>query len=88
MTSTEPLPTPEAVALPPHPRRPGQPDVRHTADTPGASVQISSLRAIRSTGFAFAELQAEQATREADGNVAIIQPLGDRGLRKHCQWSL
>jgi len=39
-----------------------------------ASDEIRRLKAVRSTGFTFAELQAEQAAREAHGDVAIIQP--------------
>src|SRR5450755_4357653 len=55
-----PSPNLQAAALPPHARRPRRPDVRHTAH---ASAEIRRLKCVRSVGFTFAELQAEQAAR-------------------------
>jgi hypothetical protein len=37
------------------------------------STEIHRLKAVRSAGFTFAELQAEQSAREVHGDVAIVQ---------------
>ncbi len=52
-----------------------------------ASVEIRRLKAVRATGFTFAELQTEQAAREAHGDVAIIQPWEIAGHGSTATWS-
>jgi hypothetical protein len=52
-----------------------------------ASVEIRRLKAVRATGFTFAELQAEQAAREAHGDVATIQPWEIAGHGSTATWS-
>ena len=52
-----------------------------------ASDEIRRLKAVRSTGFTFAELQAEQAAREAHGDVATIQPWEIAGHGSTATWS-
>jgi hypothetical protein len=87
MTSTEPLPTPKQL----HYLRTLAGRTGQTFVTPRtrreASVQISSLRAVRSRGYTFAELPWELATREADGNVAIIESWEIAGYGSTATWS-
>jgi hypothetical protein len=87
MSSTEPLPTRKQLSyLRMLAGRAGQ-----TFVTPRtrreASVEIRRLKAVRATGFTFAELEAEHAAREAHGDVAIIQPWEIAGSGSNCRWS-
>lgn len=52
-----------------------------------ASDEIRRLKALRATGFTFAELQAEQGAREAHGDVAIVQPWEIAGRGSTATWS-
>jgi Protein of unknown function (DUF3072) len=52
-----------------------------------ASAEIRRLKAVRETGFTFAELQAEQTTREAHGDVAIVQAWEIAGMGVTATWS-
>ena len=52
-----------------------------------ASDEIRRLKAVRATGFTFAELQAEQAARENHGDFAIIQPWEIAGSWSTATWS-
>ena len=52
-----------------------------------ASVEIRRLKAVRATGFTFAELQAEQAARVVHGDLAIIRPWEISGHGSNCRWS-
>ena len=52
-----------------------------------ASVEIRRLKAVHATGFTFAELHAEQVTREAHGDVAIIHPWEIAGHGSTATWS-
>jgi hypothetical protein len=52
-----------------------------------ASDEIRRLKAVRAKGFTFAELQAEQAAREAHGDLAIIQPWEIAGHASTATWS-
>jgi hypothetical protein len=52
-----------------------------------ASTEIQRLKAVRVTGFTFAELEAEQAAREAHGDVAIFQPWEMTGRGSTATWS-
>ena len=38
-----------------------------------ASAEIRRLKSVRSAGFTFAELRAEQAAREVHGDLAIVE---------------
>jgi hypothetical protein len=49
--------------------------------------EIRRLKEVRGTGFTFAELQAEQAAREAHGDVAIVQPWEIAGRGSTATWS-
>lgn len=61
-------------------QRPGQTFIAPTTRSE-ASAEIRRLKAVRGNGFTFAELAAEEASRHAHGDVAIVQPweLGGRG---------
>jgi hypothetical protein len=52
-----------------------------------ASAEIRRLRAVRSAGFTFAELQAEQSARDAHGDVAIVQAweIAGRGSQRNME---
>jgi hypothetical protein len=52
-----------------------------------ASAEIRRLKAVRATGFTFAELRAEQAAREAHGDAAIFQPWEIAGHGSTATWS-
>jgi hypothetical protein len=53
-----------------------------------ASEEIERLLAVTNTGFTFAELQAEQAAREANDDLSIaIQPFEIRGYGSSATWS-
>jgi hypothetical protein len=53
-----------------------------------ASAEIRRLKAVRATGFTFAELQPEQAARHANHDVACsVKPWEVRGYRSNCRWS-
>jgi hypothetical protein len=54
-----------------------------------ASAEIQRLKAIRSTGFTFAELRAEQAAREQayDLDATLIRADEIRGHGADCTWS-
>ena len=52
-----------------------------------ASTEIRRLKAVRSTGFTFAELPAEQAARETHSDVAIVQPWEIDGRGSTATWS-
>jgi hypothetical protein len=52
-----------------------------------ASAEIHRLKAVRTTGFTFAELRAEQDAREAHGDVAIVQPWEIAGRGSTATWS-
>jgi hypothetical protein len=52
-----------------------------------ASVEIRRLKSVRSAGFTFAELQAEQAAREVNGDVAIVEAWEIAGHGVNCRWS-
>ena len=51
-----------------------------------ASAEIRRLKAVRATGFTFAELQPEQPAREAYGDLAIIQPWEIAGRGSNATW--
>ena len=55
-----------------------------------ASAEIRRLKSVRSTGFTFAELQAEQAAREVHGDVAIVQAweIAGHGSHRHLEPAL
>jgi hypothetical protein len=52
-----------------------------------ASAEIRRLKSVRSAGFTFAELQAEQAARVVHGDLAIIRPWEISGHGSNCRWS-
>ncbi len=53
-----------------------------------ASQEIDRLLAVTDTGFTFAELQAEQAAREANDDLSIaIQPFETQGWGSTATWS-
>jgi hypothetical protein len=52
-----------------------------------ASDEIRRLKEVRAAGFTFAELQAEQAARDAHGDVAIVQPWEIAGRGSTATWS-
>src|SRR5450755_3409702 len=52
-----------------------------------ASAEIRRLKAVRSAGFTFAERQAEQASREVHGGVAIVQAWEIAGHGSTATWS-
>jgi len=52
-----------------------------------ASAEIRRLKAIRATGFTFAELQAEQAAREVHGDLAIVHAWEIAGHGSTATWS-
>ena len=52
-----------------------------------ASAEIRRLKNVRASGFTFAELSAEQAAREAHGDVAIVQPWEIAGRGSTATWS-
>jgi hypothetical protein len=52
-----------------------------------ASEAIRRLKAVRATGFTFAELQAEQAAHEAHGDLAIFRPWEIAGRGSTATWS-
>jgi hypothetical protein len=52
-----------------------------------ASDEIRRLKSVRSAGFTFAELQAEQAAREVHGDLAIVQAWEIAGHGSNCRWS-
>lgn len=52
-----------------------------------ASAEIRRLRAVRASGFTFAELTDEQAAREAQGDAAIVQPWEIAGRGSSATWS-
>jgi hypothetical protein len=53
-----------------------------------ASQEIERLLAVTNTGFTFAELQGEQAAREANHDLSIsIKPHEIRGYGSNCTWS-
>ena len=53
-----------------------------------ASAEIRRLKAVRATGFTFAELQPEQAARHANHDVACtVKPWEVRGYGSNATWS-
>ena len=52
-----------------------------------ASAEIRRLKTIASTGFTFAELQAEQAERQTHGDHALVMPWEIRGHGSTATWS-
>jgi hypothetical protein len=52
-----------------------------------ASAEIRRLKSVRSAGFTFAELQAEQTAREVHGDVAMVQPWEIAGHGSTATWS-
>ncbi|HTX09509.1 MAG TPA: hypothetical protein VME22_12905 [Solirubrobacteraceae bacterium] len=53
-----------------------------------ASAEIHRLKGIRATGFTFAELQAENAAREAHGDLACsVQGFEVTGYNSSATWS-
>ena len=52
-----------------------------------ASAEIRRLKAVRSAGFTFAELQAEQAAREVHGDLAIVHGWEIAGHGSTATWS-
>ncbi len=52
-----------------------------------ASTQIRRLQKVRSGGFTFAELQAEQAAREAHHDAPLVRPDEVSGFGSNCRWS-
>lgn len=52
-----------------------------------ASAEIRRLKTVRTTGFTFAELQAEQAAREAHGDASIVKPWEIEGYGSTAGWS-
>jgi hypothetical protein len=51
-----------------------------------ASAEIRRLRHVQTSGFTFAELQAEQAVRDVHGDVAIVQPWEIAGRGSTATW--
>jgi Protein of unknown function (DUF3072) len=52
-----------------------------------ASAEIRRLKAVRATGFTFAEMHAEQAAREVHGDLAIVQAWEIAGHGSTATWS-
>jgi hypothetical protein len=52
-----------------------------------ASAEIRRLKNVPGSGVTFAELNAEQAARDAHGDVAIVQPWEIRGHGSAATWS-
>ena len=63
-----------------------RPDVHLATDTIAASAEIRRLKSAKTNGFAFADLDAEQAAREAHGDVAIVQPWEIAGRGSAATW--
>jgi hypothetical protein len=52
-----------------------------------ASAEIHRLQAIRSTGFTFAELEAERAVRELNDDFCSVKPFEVSGFGSSATWS-
>jgi hypothetical protein len=52
-----------------------------------ASTEIRRLQQIRTTGFTFAELQAEQAARDAHQDAPLVRAHEITGYGANCTWS-
>ena len=52
-----------------------------------ASAEIRRLKSVRTNGFTFTELSAEQAARVTDGDVAIVRPWEIDGRGSTATWS-
>jgi hypothetical protein len=52
-----------------------------------ASNEIRRLKAIRSSGFTFAELETENAARVAHHDAALVRPDEVAGYGADCSWS-
>lgn len=52
-----------------------------------ASNEIRRLKAVRSSGFTFAELKAENAARVAHLDAAVVRPDEVAGYGANCRWS-
>lgn len=51
-----------------------------------ASAEIRRLQQVRSSGFTFAELEAEEAAREAHHDAPLVQPDEVSGFGADCTW--
>ena len=52
-----------------------------------ASAEIRRLKSVRTRGFTFAELEAEQVVREVHGDVAVVMPWEIAGPGSGATWS-
>jgi hypothetical protein len=51
-----------------------------------ASEEIRRLKAVRSSGFTFAELEAENEARAVHGDAALVRPDEVAGYGAACSW--
>jgi hypothetical protein len=52
-----------------------------------ASAEIRRLKSVRTSGFTFAELEAEHSVREVHGDVAVVMPWEIAGRGSGATWS-